>query len=128
VACYKRDLHVWDSSMRYRYEEYLWERGVRLVLRQFKEIKKTPCGAWVNDSLYTKKRFVLDGSGKRYCHETKELAFHSYKRRKMLQAQHAQKSLEMSRFMMEETNKLDVAPEATIELGKPSFFDQYTFD
>lgn len=38
-------------------------------------------------------RFVLDGEGKRHCHETMEMARESYRRRKLSQISHAKASI-----------------------------------
>ena len=116
--------------MRYRYEEHMTEEGVKLTLREFAEIKKTKCGAWVLEKCWWpgRKRFVLDGVGKRYCHENKNIAYDSYKIRKKLQARHAQNALDIASFMLIETANIKEAPECTINLGQPEFWEAYSFD
>ena len=116
--------------MRYRYEEQIYDSGVKLNLREFNELKKTKCGSWVIEACWWpgKKRFVLDGIGKRYCHETKEMAFDSYIMRKKSQLRHAQNALDISKFMIAETEKLTEAPNETIDLGRPKFWENYHFD
>ena len=116
--------------MRYRYQEIISEEGVELFLSEFIETKKTKCGAWVAEKNWPtgKKRFVLDGIGKRYCHQTKEMAFHSYKIRKKSQLRHAQNALDIASFMIEQTNKLKDAPQSRLILDVPEFWRNYTFD
>ena len=75
-----------------------------------------------------KKRFVLDGIGKRYCHETKEMAFDSYKMRKKSQLRYAQNAIDIATFMIKETANLKEAPEQSINLGCPDFYEGYHFD
>lgn len=52
-----------------------------VVLSTYRVVKKTPKGAWL-----TNGKFVLDGSGKRGAHATKELALESFIARKKRQA------------------------------------------
>jgi hypothetical protein len=116
--------------MRYRYEEYITEDGVMLMLRCFTETKKTKCGSWVVERCNWpgKRRFVLDGIGKRYCHETQGMAFDSYKMRKKSQLRYAQNALDIATFMIKETANLKEAPEQSINLGCPEFWEGYYFD
>jgi hypothetical protein len=116
--------------MRYRYSELIGVEGVTLFLIEFKETKKTKCGAWVVEKNWVigKKRFVLDGAGKRYCHETKEMAFDSYKMRKKSQLRYAQNALDIASFMINETANLKEAPKQSVELGRPEFWEGYYFD
>lgn len=73
-------------TIRYRYVDVVTEDGVILDLLTFRELKKTPAGAWVQGFYgghdIGRKRFVLDGTGRRHCHQSKELAWESYKHRK----------------------------------------------
>lgn len=48
-----------------------------VVLTTYRVVKKTPKGAWLSNG-----KFVLDGSGKRGAHATKELALESFVARK----------------------------------------------
>lgn len=60
-----------------------WVRGISyttVVLTTYPVIKKTPKGAWLSNG-----KFVLDGSGKRGAHATKELALESFVARKKRQ-------------------------------------------
>jgi hypothetical protein len=122
--------HWSGYNMRYRYTEIIGEEGITLFLIEFKENKKTKCGAWVTERKWEmgKKRFVLDGIGKRYCHETKEMAFDSYKMRKKSQLRYAQNALDIATFMINETANLTKAPEQSISLGCPDFWEGYYFD
>lgn len=74
------------NEFRYRYDSAITYDGILIELRLFKVVKKTPAGAWCqmfyDGYLYGKKFFVLDGNGKRKCHETKEMAWNSFKIRK----------------------------------------------
>lgn len=82
------------------------------ILREFVVVRKTPAGAWVIpfwDYARTVKpleeqslkelrddwgaQFVLDGEGKRFAHETVELARYSYRRRKLSQIKHARNAI-----------------------------------
>jgi hypothetical protein len=118
------------ETMRYRYQESITEEGIKLILSEFIETKNTKCGAWVVEKNWAigKKRFVLDGVGKRYCHETKEMAFDSYKMRKKSQLRYAQNALDIATFMIEQANKLKDAPQSHLILDVPEFWHSYTFD
>jgi len=121
-------------TLRYRYEDSIEEEGVLLVLREFLEVKQTPCGAWVKETspysgeTFGKKRFVLNGPGKRLCHQTKEMALASYQKRKSSQFTRAKLAMDLSGFMLKEIEKLDNAPGKELNLGKPSFWNFYLFD
>jgi hypothetical protein len=118
------------EAMRYRYQESITDNGIMLILSEFIETKNTKCGAWVVEKNWAtgKKRFVLDGVGKRYCHETKEMAFDSYKMRKKSQLRYAQNALDIATFAINETANLKEAPNKSVNLGKPDFFEAYYFD
>jgi hypothetical protein len=117
-------------SQRYRYADYVTEDGVQLQLEVFNEAKQTPKGAWVVQGLrwYSKKRFVLNGEGKRYCHQTKELAWNAYQKRKLAQWRLAADSLAKAEYALEQIALMDSAPEESQILGKPEYWFNYTFD
>lgn len=119
-------------STRYRYVDLVTEEGVELYIEEWKEIKKTPRGAWVQrffmGHAMGKKRFVLDGDGRRLCHQTKELAWQSFKIRKKWQASRAISQLERANYAIEQIKKFDRAPDESQVLGKPDFWHSYVFD
>jgi len=60
--------------------------GTELELKEFLIIKETPKGNWIREhGMYGKPKFVLKGEGKRFAHETKELALKSFIFRKKSQ-------------------------------------------
>lgn len=66
------------------YEEF--DQAKKLVLKTFLVTKETPCGYWVREhGSYGKNKFVLKGDGKRFAHETIELALKSFIARKKRQ-------------------------------------------
>lgn len=119
-------------SKRYRYIDIVTEEGVELHLEEYKEIKKTPCGAWVQmvymGHAIGKKRFVLDGAGRRLCHQTKDQAWESFKLRKKWQASRAIAQLQRAKYATEQIAKFKTAPEKSLVLGKPDFWHSYIFD
>lgn len=69
----------------YRYDDSgTLDDGVEIYLSKFPVIRKTPKGYWIRDNRY-QETFCLAGRGKRYAHETKELAYESFKARKRRQ-------------------------------------------
>lgn len=119
-------------TMRYRYIDLVTEEGVELYIEEWREVKKTPRGAWVQrfymGHSIGKKRFVLDGSGRRLCHATKEQAWDSFKLRKKWQASRAMTQLERANYAIEQIAKFETAPKDSLVLGKPDFWHSYTFD
>lgn len=119
-------------ELRYRYKDGISEDGVELILMEYAEVKKTPCGAWVQDhfrgSVGGKKRFVLDGTGRRLCYKTKELAWKSYIIRKKRQQALAKHSLEIAEYMLSKINNIESAPEQSVTFGKPALWFNYIFD
>lgn len=117
---------------RYRYVDLISEDGVELYIEEWREVKKTPRGAWVQrfymGHSIGKKRFVLDGSGRRLCHTTKEQAWESFKLRKKWQASRARASLDRAAYALEKIEELQYAPRETMTLGKPDFWHSYIFD
>lgn len=61
-------------------------------LEVWREIKKTPKGAWIERS-YGQKKFVLDAGRKRYAWPTKEEAWESFLARKRKQVKHLKRQL-----------------------------------
>lgn len=59
-----------------------------LLLKEYLIIKETPKGNWIREhGNYGKPKFCLKGEGKRFAHETKELALKSFICRKQRQYQ-----------------------------------------
>jgi len=101
---------------RYRIEDPYLDDGLPTLVTYY-VVRKTPSGAWIvprfaitgfnastgkpvqwdeltRDELKREfARFVLDGDGKRYAHETEEMARYSYMKRKQRQIAHAQRSI-----------------------------------
>tara|TARA_R110002033_G_scaffold47816_2_gene93445 strand:- start:5318 stop:5668 length:351 start_codon:yes stop_codon:yes gene_type:complete len=115
-------------SQRYRYADYVDEVGVKLQLEVFNEVKQTPKGAWVIRSKYSKKRFVLNGWGKRLCHQTKEMAWDAYQQRKLSQRRLATDALAKAEYALEQIALMDSPPEESKVLGKPEYWFNYAFD
>ncbi len=73
----------------YRYESLNYEYGPKLILKEFKGIKETPCGWWIGteDVCFTlpedRKRWVSMSAKKRYAYPTKEEAQVNFKARKI---------------------------------------------
>lgn len=120
--------------LRYRYRDIVTEEGVELFLEEWAEVKRTPCGAWVKPfyngevSEYSKQRFVLDGDGRRLCHQTKAMAWDAYKDRKENQKRMAEDSLAKAVYALEKIKELGDAPENTMVLGTPNYWHRYVFD
>ena len=70
----------------YRYvEECQWECSEMIIrTKRYRMDKKTPKGAWIIQHEYgnAKRRFVLDGEGKRWAYPTEPQALASFIRRK----------------------------------------------
>lgn len=119
-------------TIRYRYVDVVTEDGVILDLLTFRELKKTPAGAWVQGfyggHYIGRKRFVLDGTGRRHCHQSKEIAWESYKHRKRMQRTKAIDSLNKSDFALEQINLISSPPPESVNLGKPDYWHNYIFD
>lgn len=116
---------------RYRYMDLITEEGVELYIEEWTELKKTPCGAWVQrfymGHAVGKKRFVRDGAGRRLCHQTKALAWESFKIRKKWQASRAQQQLDRAKYAIEQISGIASAPLESMVLGKPDFWHSYIF-
>ena len=117
---------------RYRYVDCITEEGVELYIEEWVEIKKTPRGAWVRQTYMGipvgKKRFVLDGVGRRLCHQTKEQAWESFKLRKKWQASRAQTQLDRAKYAIEKIANFESTPQESLVLGKPDFWHSYVFE
>lgn len=64
----------------------LFVDGTELELKEYLIVKETPKGNWIREhGMYGKPKFVLKGYGKRFAHETKEMALNSFICRKKRQ-------------------------------------------
>lgn len=122
-----------EHVMRYRYSDNVTEQGIEVTLERFVEVKKTPCGAWVEqyygpEWYRGKKRFVLDGPGKRYCYQTKELAWESFRIRKQWQERRARLTLSRAEFALSCITHIGEAPEQTVDCGRPAVWERYSFE
>lgn len=54
----------------------LFVDGTELELKEYLIVKETPKGNWIRE--HGKPKFVLKGDGKRFAHETKEMALKSF--------------------------------------------------
>lgn len=89
---------------RYRYhDEVTWEDyklpEAIISLKRYEVTKTTPAGAWIDN--YGTKKFVLNGSGKRFAHETPSWAWESFVARKNKQHHHAKVALESVELVLE---------------------------
>lgn len=71
------------AKVLYRYQEdrsfEFWGQVEELLLKEYLIIKETPRGNWIREhGNYGKPKFVLKGDGKRFAHQTKELALKSF--------------------------------------------------
>ena len=124
------------SELKYRYTEHVEEDGIHLHVNKFKVIKKTKCGSWVIGiyrsfngewSECGKKRFVLDGFGKRYCYDTLELAMQSFLKRKEYQARCCRDTLEIADFILKSKGELGKLTEEDVVISAEHITSRYCF-
>jgi hypothetical protein len=99
------------STMLFRYEDRRDEDGfTKIDLRRYFVTKSTLCGCWITIAEYNSKwkRWMRDGSKKKYAHTTKKAALESFiqrKRRQLViledQQLSAQESLNKALAMLE---------------------------
>lgn len=77
----------------YRYEECRHTDGVRVTLREYPVLRKTPKGVWL-DTGFGGSRFVLRDAHKRWACPTKDEAEESFKARKRRQIKILRRQLE----------------------------------
>lgn len=80
------------------------------------------------DSFHGKQRFVLNGCGKRLCHETKEMAWDSFCMRKKAQFRLSLASMERAEFALLKISGMNEIPKESLNLGKPEFWQKYIFE
>ena len=125
------------GELKYRYTEHIEEDGIHLHVNMFKVVKKTKCGSWViqiyknpfsGEWLETgRKRFVLDGSGKRYCYDTLDLAMDSFMKRKEYQARCCRNTLEIADFILENKDKISNLTQDDVVLSAEHITSRYCF-
>lgn len=85
-------------------------------VRHFRVIKETPCGAWVSEywgglvtieALSDKKRFILNGPGRRLCYPDLGQARQSYLLRKQRHLDHLERSMARAKAGQAEASKPD---------------------
>lgn len=88
--------------------------GHPVNLRSFQVIKETPCGAWVAefwadwvDAISGKKRFILEGPGRRFCYPDLSQARQSYLCRKRKHLEYLERSMARAKAGQAEASKPD---------------------
>jgi len=89
-------------------------------VRHFRVVKETPCGAWVSEywgdlvttedcafGLSDKKRFILNGPGRRFCYPDLGQARQSYLLRKQRHLDHLERSMARAKAGQAEASKPD---------------------
>lgn len=99
----------------YRYEdECMWEGGEMIIrTKRFRVDKKTPKGAWIipMGHVYGKRRFVLDGEGKRYAYPTVVQARQSFIRRKEVQVSRLKNQMIFAKAALKGATNPDFKPD-----------------
>lgn len=80
---------VEDTTWMFRIEQSNTTNGLQLYCYSFKVLAITRKGRWIDyrGQSFDSKKFVLDGSGKRYAHFTKDEALKSFILRRKRQIQ-----------------------------------------
>ena len=97
--------------------------GNPVNLRRFQVIKETPCGAWVREfwgtppglsneedwcaGMSDKKRFILEGPGRRFCYPDLSQARQSYLCRKRKHLEYLERSMARAKAGQAEASKPD---------------------
>ena len=85
-------------------------------VRHFRVVKETPCGAWVSEAWDDgdfgligngKKRFILNGPGRRFCYPDLGQARQSYLLRKQRHLDHLERSMARAKAGQAEASKPD---------------------
>lgn len=69
----------------YRFIDTATENGVNVYRQEYRVVRETPCGVWIDDYSFAKGRFVLLGTRKQFAHETPDEAAQSFLARKKRQ-------------------------------------------
>jgi len=94
---------------------------IKIELQKFRVVKRTPKGAWIIPSWEPgwwhesnpKKRFVLDGEGRRYAYPTVEAAHKSFLRRKVVQISRLEDQMLIAKVALEIGSRPDFEPDKT---------------
>jgi hypothetical protein len=78
-------------------------------LQEFKVIKETPCGWWIEIWFNSKNRWVSKTTIKKYAYPTKQEALIGYTKRKEKQLWHLDRTTKNVKEMIEEANKVDLS-------------------
>lgn len=129
------------TEYRYRYVDVIHDpEGVTVCLRKYAVVRKTPKGAWVTRRAYmpwmkldempkSSLRFVLDGPGKRYCHDTLQHTWSAFKHRKIRQLDIAELQAKRAKWALRAIKELDDAPDSEWSHVKdPEVCEVYTTD
>lgn len=119
-------------ARRYRYRDAIGPSGATIEIDEFIEVRKTPRGAWVQETYIGfnvgRLRFVLDGCGKRLCHQTKEQAWASFAARKRAQLRRAKFDAQRAQWAVDMVNELGAAPDVGTEPRSPDFLRNVFFE
>ena len=97
-------------TFRYRYVDYVSDMNTPPIsLYSFPVLRKTPHGAWID--VWGKEKFVLDGEGRRFAHETLAQAWSSLKIRKERQIRHANAALAWADATLDAMSKFSSPPQ-----------------
>jgi hypothetical protein len=100
----------------------MYEGGeIKIELQKFRVVKRTPKGAWIIPSWEPgwwhdpkpRKRFVLDGDGRRYAYPTVDAAHKSYLRRKVVQISRLEDQMLIAKVALEIASRPDFEPDKT---------------
>lgn len=105
----------------YRYNYTTYDSNTKLYYHKYEIVKHTPCGWWIHDWSYNKKRWVSKTSHKKYAYPTKEAAFKSFKLRKSLETKYLRQRLEYLKEIFRQISNKSATIE-TIEEQK-SFYE-----
>ena len=103
-------------------DSLMWDVGeIKIELQKFEVVKRTPKGAWIIphwvlgfwSNPNPQKRFVLDGTGRRYAYPTVELAHSSYLRRKQVQINRLEDQMLVARAALKIASSQDFEPDKT---------------
>lgn len=127
-----------DLPVHYRYDDYMYEDGVEVMVRRFYPVRETPCFYMVIDhwSMMIQKRIpdrkpktrrVSKDSLRRFCYPTKEEALHSYKKRKLSQIGHAELAIAKAQQAYSAVKDL-TGDFDKLDCGRPDYWDNLNFE
>lgn len=87
----KQGKQIMETKKLYRAEPIFQENPLGFITKikilEFKILKETPSGYWIQKPFEAKETFVLDGDGKRFAYRSKVCAIKSLRRRRKMQIQ-----------------------------------------